>query len=104
MSRLEQVFSRAAERDELVLIAYMTAGYPTPAETLGLVAAAVDAGADVIELGVPFSDPLGDGPVIQRSSQTALAAGMTVGGALDVAAEARRAGIDVPIALMGYCN
>jgi tryptophan synthase alpha subunit len=104
MSRLEDVFARAAASGELALVAYLTAGYPTPAETVGLVAAAVDAGADVIELGVPFSDPMGDGPALQASNVAALAAGMTVGGALEAVAEVRRAGIAVPIALRGFCN
>jgi tryptophan synthase alpha chain len=104
MSRVDAVFADAAAEGRLALIAYLTAGYPTPEETAGLVAAAVDAGADVIELGVPFSDPIGDGPVIQGSSETALAAGMTVGRTLALVAEIRAAGIDVPIALMGYCN
>jgi tryptophan synthase alpha subunit len=104
MSRLEDVFSRAAVRGELALVAYLTAGDPTPEETVGLVAAAVDAGADVIELGVPFSDPMGDGPALQASNVTAIAAGMTVGRALEAVAEVRRAGIAVPIALRGFCN
>ena len=104
MSRLDDVFTRAAADDRLALIAYLTAGYPSPEETAGLVAAAVDAGADIIELGVPFSDPIGDGRVIQASSQAALTAGMTVGRVLATVAEIRQRGIDVPIALMGYCN
>jgi tryptophan synthase alpha chain len=104
MSRLDDVFARTAKDGELALVAYLTAGYPTPEETVGLVTAAIAAGADVIELGVPFSDPLGDGPVIQSSSEVALAAGMTVGRTLAIVAELRGAGIDAPIALMGYCN
>jgi tryptophan synthase alpha chain len=104
MSRLDDVFARTAADGELALVAYLTAGYPALEETVGLVAAAVDAGADVIELGVPFSDPMGDGAVIQASSDAALAAGMTVARALETVAEIRRAGIAVPIALMGYCN
>jgi len=104
MSRLEDVFARTAATGELALVAYLTAGYPTPAETVGLVAAAVDAGADVIELGVPFSDPMGDGPALQASNTAAIAAGMTVGRALEAVAEVRRAGIAVPIALRGFCN
>jgi tryptophan synthase alpha chain len=104
MSRLEDVFTRTAVSGELALVAYLTAGDPTPEETVGLVAAAVDAGADVIELGVPFSDPMGDGPALQASNVAAIAAGMTVGRALEAVAEVRRAGIAVPIALRGFCN
>lgn len=104
MSRLDDVFARTAASGELALVAYLTAGDPAPEETVGLVAAAVDAGADVIELGVPFSDPMGDGPVLQTSNEAAVAAGMTVGRALETVAEARTAGIAVPIALRGFCN
>jgi tryptophan synthase alpha chain len=104
MSRLDDAFADASHRDELALVAYLTAGYPTPDETVGLMATAVDRGADVIELGVPFSDPMGDGPTIQASSQAALAAGMTLHRAIETVAEARESGVTVPIVLMGYCN
>ena len=104
MTRIDEAFTCERRKGALVLVAYLTAGHPCADETAHLVAAAVDGGADVIELGVPFSDPIGDGPVIQASSQAALAAGMTVGRALGVVAGIRHAGITTPIALMGYCN
>jgi tryptophan synthase alpha subunit len=88
----------------MALVAYLCAGYPSTAETVGLVTAAVEAGADVIELGVPFSDPLGDGPVIQECGRIALAAGTTLPRVLDLVAEIRASGVDTPIALMGYVN
>jgi tryptophan synthase alpha chain len=100
MSRLSDAFAR----DDMALVAYLCAGYPDPAETVGLVTAAVEAGADVIELGVPFSDPLGDGPVIQECGRIALAAGTTLPRVLDLVAEIRVSGVDTPIALMGYVN
>jgi tryptophan synthase alpha subunit len=104
MSRLDEVFAGTSARGELALVAYLTAGFPHPAETVGLIATAADAGADIVELGVPFSDPMGDGPTIQASSQQALAAGMSLARTLDLVEMARGAGVTVPIALMGYCN
>jgi tryptophan synthase alpha subunit len=98
MSRLSDAF------DDMALVAYLCAGYPDPGETVGLVTAAVEAGADVIELGVPFSDPLGDGPVIQECGRVALAAGTTLPLVLDLVAQIRESGVDTPIALMGYVN
>lgn len=79
----------------------MTAGHPDRARSLELLRGLADAGADVIEVGVPFSDPLADGPVIQGSSQAALDDGMTFGGALDLIAEAS---VAVPVVLFGYLN
>ncbi len=83
------------------LVCYVTAGHPTPNASVALVRAVAAAGADVIELGVPFSDPLADGPVIQASSHVALALGMTFDGTLDLA---RRAAVDVPLVLFSYLN
>ncbi len=86
-----------------VLIPYITAGYPAPAETPALLRALVRAGADVIELGVPFSDPVADGPTIQRSSQRALEQGVTLPWVLDVL-RAFRAEHDTPVVLFTYIN
>ena len=104
MSRITDAFAATQGKGELALVAYLCAGYPDLTETVGLVTAAVEAGADVIELGVPFSDPLGDGPVIQECGRVALAAGTTLPKVLDLVAEIRAAGVDAPIALMGYVN
>ncbi|GAA2434378.1 MULTISPECIES: tryptophan synthase subunit alpha [Streptomyces] len=104
MKRLEQTFADNRIKGETTLVAYITSGYPSLGETVGLIAAAEQAGADVIELGVPFSDPLGDGPVIQATGQAALDTGTTTAATLDVVAEARAAGVEAPIVLMGYCN
>jgi tryptophan synthase alpha chain len=90
---------RAARRP--ALICYLTAGYPDEAVSLELVQQIADAGADVIELGIPFSDPLADGPVIQASSQRALAQGMTYDRALALIERAR---VEIPIILFSYLN
>ncbi len=86
-----------------VLSLFVTAGYPAVESTVPLVAALVDAGADLIELGVPFSDPIADGPVIQHSSEIALRNGMTLQKTFDVAREIRKQS-NVPLVLMGYTN
>jgi tryptophan synthase alpha chain len=93
---------RAAGRPALVI--YLTFGDPDPATSVEVVAAAVEAGADVIELGVPFSDPSADGPVIQAAMQRALAAGGSLPGALDAVATLRARGVTAPVVLFGYYN
>lgn len=85
------------------LIPYLTAGFPAPADTVGLLETLADAGADVIELGVPFSDPLADGPTIQRASQTAIEAGGSLAGALE-ALSTFRARRDTAVVLFSYLN
>jgi tryptophan synthase alpha chain len=83
---------------------YFTLGYPTPAASLDIVAAIAHAGADLIELGLPFSDPLADGPTIQRSTQAALAAGTTTAVCLELVRALRQRGVELPLLLMGYYN
>jgi tryptophan synthase alpha chain len=97
---------RIAERraeGRSALIPYVTAGYPSPEVTLPLLDALVEAGMDILELGIPFSDPLADGPTIQRASFDALEAGMTVEGVLDLL-RAFRARHDTPVVLFSYLN
>jgi tryptophan synthase alpha chain len=103
MSRLEGTFARLRARGERALLPYFTAGDPSLADTRRLVIEAARRGADVIELGVPFSDPLADGPVIQRAGARALAAGATVARVLETIS-ALRAEIDVPLVLLTYYN
>lgn len=103
MSRISQLFERLRREDRRGLIAYLTAGDPSPAHTPALVAALERGGADLIELGVPFSDPVADGPVIQRASDRAIAAGMTLRGVLDIAAAIRRQS-EIPLLLFSYLN
>lgn len=103
MTRLSTTFARLRAADERALVAYLTAGDPSFDLTVRLVAEAERRGADVIELGVPFSDPLADGPVIQRAAQRALAAGASLGRVLE-AVEAARAEVRLPLVLLTYYN
>lgn len=100
---LEARFAEWRERGRRALIPYVTAGFPTAAGTGELLEAAAAAGADVVELGVPFSDPLADGPTIQRASFRALEEGMTVAGALRIL-EGFRARHGTPVVLFTYLN
>jgi tryptophan synthase alpha chain len=104
MTRLRDVFDRAAAEKRAALVAYLTFGDPDPQTSIAVVEAACRAGADVIELGVPFSDPSADGPSIQRAMERALGAGGSLPGALDAVAELRRRGVATPIVLFGYYN
>jgi len=101
VSRLRAAFEH---RDRAALVAYLTYGDPDPRSSVDIVEAVARAGADVIELGVPFSDPSADGPSIQRAMERALAAGANLAGALDAVAELRRRGVATPIVLFGYYN
>ncbi|MBM4207613.1 MAG: tryptophan synthase subunit alpha [Gammaproteobacteria bacterium] len=104
MSRLTAVFENLAQAGRKALIPFVTAGDPTPEFTLPLMHAMVAAGVDVIELGVPFSDPMADGPVIQKASERALANKMSLKKTLAMAAEFRKTNQSTPIVLMGYLN
>jgi tryptophan synthase alpha chain len=101
--RIARRFAELSSSGELGLIAYITAGDPSLAATEKIVLAAAEAGADVIELGVPFSDPLADGPVIQRASERALHSGTTLTGVIDLVRRLRRH-IEVPLVLFSYFN
>ena len=103
MGRLAQAFARAHGENRAALVAYLCAGDPDLATTTRLIRAAADAGADVIEVGMPFSDPTADGPVIQRASERALAAGTTLAGVFDAIRRVREDS-DVAIVLFGYYN
>jgi len=102
--RIANVFAAGREAGRPLLVPFITAGYPTATATVPIVTALVAAGADMIEIGMPFSDPLADGPTIQRSSEIALRNGMTVRKTLESVREIRAAGTDAPLILMGYCN
>lgn len=103
MSRLDETFRDLRARGERALVAYLTAGDPSLPVTERLAVALARRGADVLELGVPFSDPLADGPVVQRAAQRALAAGASVPRVLETA-RAIRAEVSIPIVLMTYYN
>jgi len=104
MSRIRQAFAAAARAGRPAVMPYVTAGDPNLTVTAELLPALVEAGADVVELGVPYSDPLADGPTNQRAAQRALLAGTTVAGVLDTVAQARDRGLAIPIVLLVYYN
>lgn len=104
MSRIDGTFAALHEQGRTALVPYVTAGDPSLAVTLPLMHALVAAGADILELGVPFSDPMADGPVIQRASERALAQGVSLGDCLDLVRRFRAENDATPIVLMGYLN
>ena len=104
MSRLSERFEKLREQGEKALICFVTAGDPTPEATVAIVAALAEAGADAVEIGLPFSDPLADGPSIQAASQRSLDRGMTVPKSLEIVRQIRRRTPDLPLILMTYYN
>jgi tryptophan synthase alpha chain len=104
MSRIDATFSNLKAQGRKALIPYVTAGFPFPDVTPELMHAFVAGGSDVIELGVPFSDPSADGPVIQKAGDKALAAGIGMAQVLDMVRDFRRTDNNTPVVLMGYAN
>jgi len=104
MSRIARAFARLAAEKRKGLIPYIAAGDPAPELTVPLMHALAAAGADVIELGVPFSDPMADGPVIQRATERAIRQGVGLKQTLQFVADFRRQDADTPTVLMGYAN
>jgi tryptophan synthase alpha chain len=104
MNRIDATFARLRAAGRTALVPYVTTGDPTLAATLSIMHALTAAGADVIELGVPFSDPMADGPVVQRASERALAQGVGLSDVLDIVAAFRQRDANTPIVLMGYAN
>ena len=104
MSRIDNCFAQLRAAGRQALIPYVTAGDPDRDITVPLMHAMVAAGADIIELGVPFSDPMADGPVIQRAAERALLHHTSLHHVLDMVAEFRRSDADTPVVLMGYLN
>jgi tryptophan synthase alpha chain len=104
MSRIQTTFDKLRQHQRKALIPFFTAGDPNPSLTVPLLHALVEAGADVIELGVPFSDPMADGPTIQRASERALKHHVGLHHVLDMVAEFRCSDAATPIVLMGYGN
>jgi tryptophan synthase alpha chain len=103
MNRISQTLDSLKTRNEKALVCFLTAGFPTLDATVPLVLELEKGGADVIELGMPFSDPLADGPVIQQSSQTALRQGITLDRILSYVKQIRMSS-EIPLVLMGYLN
>ncbi|MBI5938577.1 MAG: tryptophan synthase subunit alpha [Betaproteobacteria bacterium] len=104
MSRIQAVFEKLKAEQRKALIPFITAGDPDPQLTVPLLHALVEAGADVLELGVPFSDPMADGPTIQRASERALKHGVSLRSVLAMVAEFRQQDAKTPVVLMGYGN
>lgn len=104
MSRIAQRFEQLRGRKRTALIPFVTAGDPAPEVTVPLLHAMVAAGADLVELGVPFSDPMADGPVIQRATERALAHGVSLTDVLEMVRQFREQDAATPVVLMGYLN
>jgi tryptophan synthase alpha chain len=104
MSRIQAVFEKLKVQQRRALIPFVTAGDPNPQLTVPLMHGLVEAGADVIELGVPFSDPMADGPTIQRASERALKHNVSLRDVLGMVAEFRKTNASIPVVLMGYGN
>ncbi|MAA77236.1 MAG: tryptophan synthase subunit alpha [Rhodobiaceae bacterium] len=103
-TRLDNTFKHLGESDTKAFVAFVSAGDPDPVTSLKIMHGLPTAGADIIELGMPFTDPMADGPSIQASSQRALKAGMTLKGTLDMVRQFRTDNDETPIVLMGYYN
>ena len=99
MNRIKRIFKTRSVK----VIPYLTAGYPRKEDTINMVLAAESSGAAMIELGIPFSDPLADGPIIQESSQIAIENGVNISWILETVLEIRKQS-EIPITLMGYIN
>jgi tryptophan synthase alpha chain len=104
VSRIQARFELLRKATRKALIPYITAGDPTPALTVPLMRALVESGADILELGVPFSDPMADGPVIQRSGERALRQGVSLADVLGLVRDFRHQNSQTPLVLMGYAN
>jgi tryptophan synthase alpha chain len=104
MSRIQSTFDKLKEQNRTALIPYVTAGFPFANITPQLMHGMVDAGADVIELGIPFSDPMADGPVIQKAGERALALGIGMVQVLAMVTQFRETNNSTPVVLMGYAN
>lgn len=104
MSRIGQTFKQLQAQGRKALIPFITAGDPSPLDSVPLMHALVAGGADILELGVPFSDPMADGPTIQRSSERALKQGVCLRDVLGMVAEFREKDAATPVVLMGYAN
>ncbi len=104
MSRITGTFARLRAANRRALIPFITAGDPSNEVTVPLMHALVKAGADIVELGVPFSDPMADGPVIQRASERALEGGTNLTRVLEMVREFRKQNAETPVVLMGYLN
>lgn len=104
MSRINEAFLRLKKSNEGALIPYIPVGYPTIDSSESLIRTICEAGADILELGVPYADPLADGPTIQEAGAQALSNGVTLKTCINMVSRLRETGVETPIVLMGYCN
>ncbi|KAI9681293.1 MAG: tryptophan synthetase [Caeruleum heppii] len=104
MDSIKKTFARCKSEGRSALVTYVTAGYPTAEDTIDIIMGMEAGGADVIELGLPFTDPIADGPTIQKANTVALQNGVTVTSTLEVVREARKRGLKAPVLFMGYYN
>ena len=104
MSRIAETFQRCKDEGRTALMPFLTVGYPDLATSEAILHALVDAGADMLEIGTPFSDPLADGSTVQHTSQVSLENGTRLKDCIALVKRAREAGVDVPMTLMGYYN
>ncbi|KAL4999770.1 tryptophan synthase beta subunit-like PLP-dependent enzyme [Aspergillus recurvatus] len=104
MEQIKQSFAKAKQQNRAALGAYVTAGYPTVDETPRILLSLESSGADMIELGMPFTDPIADGPVVQKANTAALANGVNLSVVLELVRDARSRGLRIPVLLMGYYN
>lgn len=104
MSRISSTYQTLKQYNRTALIPFITAGDPTPQNTLEIMQTLVRHGADLIELGIPFSDPMADGPVIQRANERALKQGISLSGVLEMIEQFRQVDARTPVILMGYLN
>ena len=104
MSRLKECFERLERENQKALISYITAGDPHPSRTVEIMHALAEAGSDIIELGIPFSDPMADGPVIQLACERALKHDTSLQDVIDIVIEFRKVDTTTPVVLMGYQN
>src|SRR5438034_6886380 len=103
-TRIDRRFAQLKTEGRAALVTFLTAGDPDPETSLALLQALPAAGADIIELGMPFTDPMADGPAIQMSSQRALKRGQTLAKTLDLVRTLRKSDDSTPVVLMGYYN
>ncbi|EED22391.1 bifunctional tryptophan synthase TRPB [Talaromyces stipitatus ATCC 10500] len=104
MEAIKATFAKCKREKRSALVTYVTAGYPTVEETIDVLLGLENGGADIIELGLPFTDPIADGPTIQKANNQALQNGVTIPMVLDIVRSARQRGLQVPVLFMGYYN
>ncbi|KAJ1999965.1 hypothetical protein H4R26_004838, partial [Coemansia thaxteri] len=102
--RISNAFAKAAQEERPTFVAYTTAGFPSPSQTADILLELEKGGVDVVELGIPFSDPQADGPAIQEAHRVALSHGTDIGMCVALVSEARARGLQIPVLLMGYYN